>query len=87
MASTLDDEIALRLSRRQIMTILAALARYVDHWEQHAAEDGYGSHPAEQLEHIRQQIGELIWELEVLAAPSGAALEHSQRARRPRSDA
>jgi hypothetical protein len=87
VASTLDDEITLRMSRRQIMTILAALARYVDHWEQHAAEDGYESHPAEQLEHIRQQVGELIWDLEALAAASGAALEHSQGARRPRSGA
>jgi hypothetical protein len=81
----LDDEITLRLSRRQIMTIGAALARHLDYWEEHAAADGHETHPAEQLEDIRQQIGELIWDLEVAAGPPGARLEHSQRARRPRS--
>jgi hypothetical protein len=54
MAAYLDDEITLRLSRREIMTIGTALARYLDYWEDHAAADGYESHPAEQLEDIRQ---------------------------------
>ena len=85
MTAPLDDEIALRLTRRQIMTLVAALSRYIDHWEEHAAEDGYQSHPAEQLEEIQQQVGELIWDLEGAAAPSGADIQHSQRARRPHS--
>jgi ATP-dependent Clp protease ATP-binding subunit ClpA len=83
VASPLDDEITLRLSRRQIMTITAALARYIDYWEQHAAAAGYESHPVEQLDDVQQRIGELIWDMEVAAAPRGARLEHSQRARRP----
>ena len=82
MASPLDSEITLQLSRRQIMTIGAALNRYLDHWEQHAAIDGYQSHPVEQLEDLRQQVGELIWDLEVAGAPAGAEVEHSERARR-----
>jgi hypothetical protein len=84
MAAYLDDEITLRLSRRAIMTIGAALARYLDYWEDHAAADGYESHPAEQLEDIRQQVGELIWALEVAAGPSDGPIKHSQPARRPR---
>jgi hypothetical protein len=84
MATFLDDEITLRLSRRGIMMIEAALARYLDYWEGHAAADGYESHPAEQLEDIRQQVGELIWALEEAASPSGGSIDHSQRARRPR---
>ncbi len=67
------------------MTITAALAHYIDYWEQHAAANGYESHPAEQLNDIRQRVGELIWDLEVAATPRGARLEHSQRARRPSS--
>jgi hypothetical protein len=85
VTAPLDDEIALRLTRRQIMTLVAALSRYIDHWEEHAAEDGYQSHPPEQLEEIRQQVGELIWDLESAAAPSGADIQHSERARRPHS--
>jgi hypothetical protein len=84
MATFLDDEITLRLSRRGIMTTLAALARYLDYWGDHAAADGYESHPAEQQEDIRQQVGELIWALEVAIGPSGGSIEHSQPARRPR---
>jgi hypothetical protein len=84
MAAFLDDEITVRLSRREIMTIGAALARYLDYWEGHAAADGYESHPAEQLEDIRQQVGELIWALDVATGPSGGPIEHSQLARRPR---
>jgi hypothetical protein len=85
VASALDDEITVRLSGRQLMTITAALARYIDYWEQHAAANGYESHPAEQLDDIRQRVGELIWDLEVAAAPHGARLEHGERARPPSS--
>lgn len=84
MASVLDDEITVRLSRREIMIVGAALARYIDYWEDHAAADGFESHPVEQLEDIRQQVGELIWALEVAAGPSDGRIEHSQLARRPR---
>lgn len=85
MATSSDDEIIVRLSHRQILTVGAALACYMDYWEQHAGADGHEGHPAEQLEDIRQQVGELIWNLEVAAAPPGARLEHSQGARRPSS--
>ena len=66
------------------MTIGAALGGYVDYWEQHAAADGYDSHPVEQLADIRQQVGELIWVLEVAVAPAGGLVGYSQRARQPR---
>jgi hypothetical protein len=79
----LDDHITVRLSRGQIMTIGAALGRYMDYWEQHAAADGYDSHPVEQLEDIRQQVGELVWALEVAAAPGCGVIFHSLRARQP----
>jgi hypothetical protein len=85
VASPLDDETTLRFSHRQVLTILAALRRYLEYWEQHAAADGSESHPVEQLEDVRQRVGELIWDLEVAAAPPGARLQHGQQARRPRS--
>ncbi|WP_130336900.1 hypothetical protein [Micromonospora kangleipakensis] len=81
----MDDETILRLSHRQILTLGAALDHYMDYWERHAAADGYGSHSPKQLEDLRQHVGELIWVLEVAAAPSGARLQHSPRARQPRS--
>jgi hypothetical protein len=80
-----DDQIALRLSRRQIMIITAALARYAEHWERHSAEDSYETHPAEQLEEVRQDIGELLWDLEEALTPTRTRLDHSERARPPGS--
>jgi hypothetical protein len=73
MATFLDDEITLRLSRREIMTIGAALARYLDYWEDHAAADGYESHPAEQLKDIRQRVANLMLALDVAAGVADTA--------------
>ncbi|MEU8263147.1 hypothetical protein AB0C02_21265 [Micromonospora sp. NPDC048999] len=81
----MNDETVLRLSHRQILTLGAALDHYMDYWEQHTAADGDGGHSAEQLAELRQEVGELIWTLEVAAAPPGTRLEHSLRARRARA--
>jgi hypothetical protein len=81
VASFFEDEIIVRLSHRQVLTIGAALACYMDYWEQPAAADGYENHSTAQLEDIRQQVGDLIWNLEEAGAPPGARLEHSQRDR------
>lgn len=52
--------------------LVRSCARYMGYSEQHAAAGSYDGHPVEQLADIRRQVGELIWALEMAAAPAGA---------------
>ncbi len=75
----LDERFDLSVTRAEAMTLQAALRDHVRAFTAHAAEDGFSSHPPEQVAHRRTAAGRLIWRLEELTA-GGAVVRHSEDA-------
>lgn len=63
--------------------LLRRAARLPPAFADHRALDGGASHAEEEWQAVEQRVGELIWLLEVAAAPQRAAISHSDEARQP----
>jgi hypothetical protein len=72
-----------KISKGEAWLLCAALHRYIQHIEQHAAEDNYRTHPREQVARSRGELGQLLWRLEDAAAWPRSVEQHSNDAVSP----
>ena len=79
----LDDEHLVPLSASDLMTLRAGLTAYLREFARHRAEDGGATHPEEEWEAMKREVGQLLWRLEEATLPPGAEIEHSEEAVRP----
>jgi hypothetical protein len=76
----MDEPAPINISKGEAMLLCAALHRYLRHIEQHAAEDNHRTHPREQVQTARRELGRLIWRLEDAAAWPRPVQQHSDDA-------
>ncbi len=79
-ALDLDGEYELRVSGSEVMLLLGGLDAYLTLFAAHRAGDGGVTHPEEEWQELRREIGQLIWRLESACRPPGAEIEHSANA-------
>jgi hypothetical protein len=79
----LDDEHLVPLTTSDLMTLRAGLTAYLREFARHRAEDGAASHPEEEWEAMKREVGQLLWRLEEAGLPPGSDIEHSDEAVRP----
>lgn len=77
-----DDRLA-RLTNEDLMTLRVGLTSYLREFARHRAEDGGVTHPEDEWEAHRREVGQLLWKLEEAGAPAGARIVHSEDAVRP----
>ena len=65
------------------MTLRAGLSAYLREFARHRAEDDRGTHPEEEWEAMKREVGQLLWRLEEASLPPGSDIEHSEEAVRP----
>lgn len=81
----LDVERDVTLTGRDLMLCRAGLSAYLKAFDEHRRIDGGRSHPDEQWQVLRRQVGELIWRLEEAGVEPGTRLQHSEDAVDPGS--
>jgi hypothetical protein len=74
------DDIPLVVTQRQVSLLLAGLRSYVRAFSAHREVDGGASHPEEEWDALRREVGHLIWTLEVAGTTPGATLLPSPEA-------
>ena len=79
----LDDEHLVPLTTRELLTLRAGLTAYLREFARHRAEDGGATHPEEEWEAMKREVGQLLWRLEEAAVPPDSDIEHSDEAVRP----
>lgn len=62
------------------MTLCAGLSAYIRAFAEHRAADGGATHPEEEWQELRREVGQLLWMLEEAIAPAGADVIHSEDA-------
>lgn len=65
------------------MTLRVGLTSYLREFASHRAEDGGATHPEEEWQALKREVGQLLWKLEEAGAPPGASIVHSEEAVRP----
>lgn len=65
------------------MTLRVGLTSYLREFARHRAEDGGGTHPEEEWQALKREVGQLLWKLEEAGAQPGASIVHSEEAVRP----
>lgn len=68
----IDDEHLVPLATGELMTLRAGLAAYLREFARHRAEDDGASHPEEEWEAMKREVGELLWRLEEASVPPGS---------------
>lgn len=76
----MDEPAPINITKGEATLLCAALDVYLRHIEQHAAEDNYRTHPREQVQSSRRELGRLIWRLEDAAAWPRSVAQHSREA-------
>jgi len=79
----LNDEHLVPLTTSDLMTLRAGLTAYLREFARHRAGDGGATHPQEEWEAMKREVGQLLWRLEEAALPPGSDIEHSDEAVRP----
>jgi hypothetical protein len=79
----LNNEHLVPLTTSDLMTLRAGLTAYLREFARHRAEDGGATHPEEEWEAMKREVGQLLWRLEEAALPPGSDIEHSDEAVRP----
>lgn len=80
---SLDEQHDVRLSTGDVLTVLGGLSSYLREFSAHRARDDGATHPEEEWQALRKQVGQLIWRLEEATKPAGASIEHSDDAVAP----
>lgn len=75
----------LSLSTDDIMTLRVGLTAYLRAFAEHREEDGGATHPEEEWQALKREVGQLLWRLEEATAPPGAHIIHSDEVVRPES--
>lgn len=75
----------LTLTTDGIMTLRVGLTSYLRAFAQHRAVDGGATHPEEEWQAFKTEVGQLLWRLEEATAPLGAQVIHSEDAVQPKS--
>lgn len=83
VAVDLTDEHLVPLTTRDLMRLRGGLTAYLREFDRHRAEDGGATHPEEEWQALKQEVGQLLWRLEEVGKPPGASIGHSQDAVRP----
>lgn len=66
-----DDQHQLWLSTDDIMTLRVGLTAYLREFARHRAEDGGATHPEEEWQGLKKEVGQLLWRLEEATTPPG----------------
>ena len=83
MGVDLRDEHLVRLTSEDLMTLRGGLTSYLREFARHRAEDGGATHPEEEWQALKREVGQLLWKLEEAGAPPGERIVHSEEAVRP----
>lgn len=81
----IDDEHLVPLTTGELMTLRAGLTAYLREFARHRAEDDGASHPEDEWDAMKREVGQLLWRLEEAPLPPGADIDHSEEAVRPDS--
>jgi hypothetical protein len=76
----IHDEYLVRLTAGDLMTLRAGLTSYLREFARHRAEDGGATHPEDEWEAMKRDVGQLLWRLEEASALPGSQIEHSDQA-------
>lgn len=79
----LDDEHIVPLTTYELMTLRAGLTAYLREFARHRAEDDGATHPEDEWEAMKREVGQLLWRLEEASHPPGSDIIHSDEAVRP----
>lgn len=82
----LHDEHLVPLTTADLMTLQAGLTAYLREFARHRAEDGGATHPEEEWQALKREVGQLLWRLEEAGVPRGWQIEHSDEAVPPDRD-
>jgi hypothetical protein len=66
------------LSTDDIMTLRVGLTAYLREFAAHQAEDGDATHPDEEWQAVKKEVGQLLWRLEEATQPPGADIIHTR---------
>lgn len=75
-----DATHSMELSTGDLMVLRAGLRAYLEASGQHRQLDGGVTHPDDEWRRLQQQVGHLIWRLEVAGAGPGTTIVHSDEA-------
>lgn len=80
MGVNLRDEHVVRLTTEDLMTLRAGLSAYLREFARHRAEDDGATHPEDEWEAMKREVGQLLWRLEEASLPPGSDITHSAEA-------
>lgn len=79
----IEDQHLVPLTTGELMTLRAGLTAYLREFARHRADDVSATHPEEDWEAMKREVGQLLWRLEEASLPPGSDIEHSDEAVRP----
>jgi hypothetical protein len=79
----IDEQHLVPLTTGELMTLRGGLTAYLREFERHRAEDDGATHPEEEWEALKREVGQLLWRLEEVSLPPGSDIGHSDEAVRP----
>jgi hypothetical protein len=73
------DQHQLTLSTDDIVTLRVGLHAYLRSWAEHRSADGGATHPEEEWQALKREVGQLLWRLE----EAMGSIVHSEEAVTP----